>query len=85
VRYTRIQTYVPWGPVESDWTTIEVQPAQPEAAPAAPRDPYEIVSDFLPNLLAVRDVATWAIVAGYLDDPNEEVRRYAAASLGYWH
>jgi hypothetical protein len=43
------------------------------------------LSDFLPNLLAVRDVATWAIVAGYLDDPNEEVRRYAAASLGYWH
>jgi hypothetical protein len=85
LRYTRIETYVPWGPVESDWTTIQVQPAQPEPPLTPPQDPYEILSDFLPNLLAVRDVSTWGIVAGYLEDPNEEVRRYAAASLGYWH
>jgi hypothetical protein len=82
LRYTRIMH--PQGSVQSDWTTIDVQPAQFEALPSAPADPYEIMSDFLPNLLAVRDMETRTIIEGYLEHPNEEVRRYATASLDYW-
>ncbi len=85
VRYTRLRSiFESEVRLQSDWTPIHVLAAQPAARPARPQDPAEILSDYLPGILASPDAASLATVSGYLYDRNEKVRFYAAMSLGYW-
>lgn len=69
---------------QSDWTPVEVFPAAPRFIGAHPQDPAEILSDFLPGILARRDEETLTVVLEYLYHPSETVRRYAAGALYYW-
>jgi hypothetical protein len=85
VRYTRRR--IIYGPeilLRSEWTRIEVLPAQPAPRRAAPQDTAEILSDFLPGVLGFPDAASLSIVLEYLYHPDDTVRRYAAGGLTYW-
>ena len=70
---------------QSEWTPIEILPAAPRATPATrPQAPAEILTSFLPNLLAVTNDETLSVVLEYLYHPSAAVRTYAARALYYW-
>jgi hypothetical protein len=77
---------------QSDWTSIEVSPstdAQRRAAFLAltaspPDDPVELLSNFLPSLLARHDEAALRVLSRYLDFPDPQVRSYAGYALNYF-
>lgn len=85
VRYTRLSMSDSEAPIRSEWKSIQVLAPQPAPGRAQSQtDPAEILSDSLPSVLGFSDAAGLSIVSGYLYHPDAHVRRYAAASLGYW-
>jgi hypothetical protein len=72
----------------SAWTPLQVRPFSPQQRLAwlkemrtkAPADPVELLSDFLPSLLAVPDEAASSILRPYLRHSNELVRQYVGAA-----
>lgn len=96
VRYTEYR-FIPGGPdrevhLQSAWTPIEIQPATPaqrrawlQRLAAAPRlDTIELLSNFLPSLLAQRDEPALRLLAPYLNSRDPLVHRYAAYALNYF-
>ena len=91
VRYTFRNMPGPQGtPVNtalrSDWTPIHILPTAGEtrAARPMPHDPADILADYLPGLLSAPNSAAWNAVVECLYHPEQTVRSYAAAALGYW-
>jgi hypothetical protein len=87
VRLLRYSIFVARGDIQaqSDWTPIQVLPAVPRTIAAThPQDPTEILSRFLPDLLALPDDKALPVVLEYLYHPNVYVRQYASAALSYW-
>lgn len=87
IRYTRRRArFVPGDDIvlQSVWTRITILPAAAVKIGVPPQDAAEILSDFLPNILANPGAARLAVVCEYLYHPEETVRRYAANALGYW-
>jgi len=77
---------------QSEWTSIEVLPSTSEQrrewfralANKPPDDTVELLSDFLPTLLAARDEAALRLLAPYLDHTDTLVQRYTACALNYF-
>jgi hypothetical protein len=70
---------------QSDWTPITVLPAVPRAAiTQRPQEPTEVVREFLPNLLALRDDETLQILVEYCYHASPRVRTYAENAIAYW-
>jgi hypothetical protein len=70
---------------QSDWTPIQVVPAASRTIPSThPDNPTEILSTFLPDLLAHPDDEALSVVLEYLYHPNVYVRQYASAALSLW-
>jgi len=70
---------------QSAWTPIHILPPAPRAPIGAhPQDPNELLTNFLPNLLAARDDETLAVLMEYLYHPDKGVRRWAFTALPYW-
>lgn len=75
--------------VESPWIPIEVTPtptAKRQAwlnlmRSAAPADPVELLSNYLPSLLAVPDAAVLPVLRSALYHPSELVRQYTLYAL----
>jgi hypothetical protein len=87
VRLLRYPLFVARGDIQaqSDWTPIQVLPAMPRTiAVTHPDNPSEILSSFLPDLLALPDDKALSVVLEYLYHPNVYVRQYASAALSYW-
>ena len=70
--------------VQTAWTQTEILPAQHETLHAAPEDPAEALSDYLPSILGFPDEAHLTLVTGYLYHPNDTVRQYTSLGLAYW-
>jgi hypothetical protein len=78
--------------LQSDWTPIEVLPPTAGQRGAwfrtltasPPDDTIELLSNFLPSLLAERDEPALRVLARYLDSPDRLVREYAAYALNYF-
>jgi len=70
--------------VQSDWTPIEIRPRLPRVMSAPPQDAKQLMSDFLPNLLALCNDETLSAMLGYLYHFDSRVRQYAVYSLRYW-
>ena len=78
--------------VQSEWTPIEVLPANhyqrtqwlEDVRSRHPMDAAELLSNVLPSLLGLPDEASIEIVKSYLDHPDENVRRFAENGLYYW-
>jgi hypothetical protein len=71
--------------MQSAWTAIQVLPAGPRTPIGAhPRQQEELLTDFLPNLLAVRDDETLGVMLEYLYHASPRVRAYAMNALYYW-
>ena len=70
--------------MESAWTRITVQPAVPRTITTHPQEPNELLRDFLPNLLALRDDQALSLLEDYLYHASPRVRSYAADALYYW-
>jgi len=77
---------------QSEWTKVEIQPSTAaqratwlaNLAASAPSDPVELMADYLPSLLAVRDETVLRILARYLDSPDQVLRTYADYALHYF-
>lgn len=77
---------------QSEWTAIEVLPSTAEQRRAwfrslaenAPGDVVELMSNYLPSLLAARDEPTLRLLARYLDHPNSLIQQYAGYALNYF-
>jgi hypothetical protein len=88
VRYTRRREFT--GARDSQpilqtaWTGIEIQPPPPGQPGAAPQDPAEALSDYLPGVLGFPDDAHLSLVTEYLYHPNDTVRQYTSLGLAYW-
>jgi hypothetical protein len=73
----------------SGWVSFEVHDYSPtqRAAwlaamrPTAPSDPVELLSDYLPSLLAVPDKAVLSMLEDYLYNPSDLVRKYTMYAL----
>ncbi|MGD0871653.1 MAG: hypothetical protein ABSB88_19035 [Bryobacteraceae bacterium] len=83
VRYTRRQGQ-PEPILQSAWTRIEIQQAQPGALAVPPQDPAEALSDYLPGILGFPDAAHLALLTDYLYHPDDTVRQYTSLGLAYW-
>ncbi len=70
--------------MQSAWTPVEVLPAISRSIATHPEDAAEILSSFLPDLLALPDDEALSVVLEYLYHPNPRVRAYAADALYYW-
>lgn len=78
--------------LQSEWTPLEIRASAPEQRRAwlgslgsrAPQDAVELLSDYLPSLLAARDESALKLLAPYLDHPDTAVRGYAAYALNYF-
>ena len=70
--------------IQSAWTPIQVLPAIPRTVTTHPQAPAEILSDFLPDLLALRNDEALSVLLEYLYHPSPRVRAYAADALYYW-
>lgn len=88
LRYTLTDgNYPPNGPTilfRSAWTPINLLPAIPAPIPLAPSNPADLMSDFIPNLLANPDSLALEALEPILYHPEPTVRRFAAAALRYW-
>ncbi len=88
VRYVELS----WRKRKSDWTEFTIEPSTGAQQAAwfqaltqePPEDVAALVADYLPNLLARRDVAALLALGPYLDHPNLVVRRYAGYGLYYF-
>ena len=77
---------------QSEWTAIEVLPSTAEKhrtwfqalAASPPDETVELLSNFLPSLLAARDETALRLLAPYLESPDSLVREYAAYALNYF-
>lgn len=77
---------------QSDWTAIEVPSPTAEQrrrwfralAASPPNETVELLSNFLPSVLAARDEPALRILAPYLEHKNSLVRQYAAYALNYF-
>ena len=77
---------------QSEWTAIEVLPSTAEQrrawlqalAASPPEETVELLSNFLPSLLAARDEPALRLLAPYLGSPDSLVRQYAAYALNYF-
>jgi hypothetical protein len=77
---------------QSEWTAIEVLPSTAEQhrtwfqalAASPPNETVELLSNFLPSLLAARDEPAVRLLAPYLESPDSLVRQYAAYALNYF-
>ncbi len=75
--------------VRSGWLQFEVQDFPPskraawlaEMRRAAPSDPVELLSDFLPSILAMPDSTVLPMVEEYLYNSNDLVRKYTMYAL----
>jgi len=97
VRYTATQ--VTWRAPrnrsyqQSEWTRIEIQPSTAaqraswlaKLAGSAPADPVELMADYLPSLLAVRDETVLRILIPYLDSSDDVLRTFAQYALNYFN
>jgi hypothetical protein len=70
--------------IQSAWTPIQVLAAIPRTVTTHPQEPAEILSGFLPDLLAFPDDEALAVLLEYLYHPSPRVRAYAANALYYW-
>ncbi len=70
--------------MQSVWTPIEVLPAISRTIATPPREPAEVLSGFLPDLLADPDDEALSVLLEYLYHPNARVRAYASDALYYW-
>jgi hypothetical protein len=70
--------------IQSAWTPVEVLPAVPRTIGAHPQKPAEVLSGFLPDLLALPDDEALSVVLEYLYHPSARVRAYASDALYYW-
>jgi hypothetical protein len=76
----------------TEWTPFVVAPSSEnqriEWLAAITRDPpddkWEVVSDYLPNILGVPDAQSLDAVLDQLYHPDHIVRRYAELALSYW-
>jgi hypothetical protein len=76
----------------TDWTKIEILPADPGARSRwladtvahAPTDAGNLLADFLPSILGHPDDDTLQILRSYLYHPDRVVREYAMYGLTYW-
>ncbi|MEP7366391.1 MAG: hypothetical protein ABI972_24300 [Acidobacteriota bacterium] len=88
VRYTQTGDYALPHAVailfRSAWTPITLLPAAPTTIPPAPTNPADLMSDFIPNLLAHPDAPALEALEPVLYHPEPIVRRFAAAALPYW-
>lgn len=70
----------------SAWTKIQIQPYSEEQREtwlrqqerSAPQDVVELLSDYLPSLLALRDARVLRVLERYRSNPNSLVREYVA-------
>jgi hypothetical protein len=77
---------------QSEWTDIEVLPSTLEQrrawlqalAASPPEETVELLSNFLPSLLAARDEPALRLLAPYVESPDSLVRQYAAYALNYF-
>lgn len=84
--------YVPGVIPESEWTTITILPSTAEQrrqqltelATSAPQNEVELLTNFLPSLLAWRDERALRILAPYLDHSSALVRSYSGYALYYF-
>ena len=91
VRYTGYESRGPGGLVlaRSEWLQFEVQDFPPskraawlaEMRKTAPSDPVELLSDFLPSILALPDSTVLPLVEEYLYNSNDLVRKYTMYAL----
>jgi hypothetical protein len=86
VRYTSRQEPSHEILFRSDWTRINILPADVKGTPAPPmpNDPADVLSDWLPNQLGDTSAAALDAVIQCLYHPEPTVRHYAAAALLYW-
>lgn len=70
--------------IQSAWTPVEVFPAIPRAITTHPQEPAEVLSSFLPDLLALPNDEALSVVLEYLYHPSPRVRAYASDALYYW-
>jgi hypothetical protein len=76
----------------TEWTKIEILPADPAARQQwladtvanAPTDTGDLLADFLPGILGHPDDETLQILQPYLYHPDRLVREYAMYGLTYW-
>jgi hypothetical protein len=79
-------------PFATDWTRIEILPADPTARQQwlagtvanAPTDAGDLLADFLPGILGHPDDETLQILQPYLYHSDRLVREYAMYGLTYW-
>jgi hypothetical protein len=72
-------------PQTSSWTTIEILPHRKQTLAAPPpSDTVELLSNYLPSLLAARDEATLRLLTPYLNSKDSLVSHYAAYALNYF-
>ncbi len=77
---------------QSGWTTLQVKPSTAQQrtswlrslAQSTPQDTVELLSNYLPSLLAARDEAALRVLARYLDYRDPLVRQYANYALNYF-
>ena len=89
VRYTRRDVSYSRDPTKillrSEWTPVRVLPRAPSPpAGPAPGDAAELLSAYLPNLLATSDPAALDAVIACLYHANQTVRQFASGALDYW-
>ena len=92
VRLTRQQPYFGESPPATPWTKIEILPADAGARKLwlvdrtthAPTDAADLLTDFLPSLLANPDEESLAALRPYLYHSDRLVREYAMYGLTYW-
>ena len=56
----------------------------PRAITSHPQEPAEVLSSFLPDLLALPNDKALSVVLEYLYHPSPRVRAYASDALYYW-
>jgi hypothetical protein len=90
VRYTRRAMDFSRDPskvlLQSAWTPIRALPRAPHTRTTnpAPTAPAELLSDYLPSVLASPDAVALDSVVACLYHANYAVRSYASAALAYW-
>jgi hypothetical protein len=92
VRLTRQQPYFGESPAVTQWTKIEILPADVTArkewlsdtSAHAPNDTADLLTDFLPSILGNPDEESLLALRPYLYHPDRLVREYAMYGLTYW-
>lgn len=86
VRLTHYEAFYRHGDIrfQSVWTPVNVLPAIPRTITTHPQEAAEILSGFLPDILALPDDEALSVVLEYLYHPSPRVRAYASDALYYW-